>query len=743
MHLIPGSLTLAQLHAFEKSPTPVALDAASRERLDAGAQAVARIIEAGKPAYGINTGFGQLAREHIPAEQLELLQTNLVLSHSVGVGPRLDDGIVRLTMLLKIASLARGYSGVRPQLVDALLALVNAGVYPCIPAKGSVGASGDLAPLAHMTGALLGWGRARHQGREIDAAEGLRIAGLAPLTLAPKEGLALLNGTQVSTALALHGLFAAENVFAAAIVGGALAVDAAKASDTPFDGRIHELRGQLGQIEVAATLRRLLHASAIRASHVTGDDKVQDPYSLRCQPQVMGACLDVMNAAALTLATEANGVTDNPLIFPDTGESLSGGNFHAEPVAFAADQLALAIAEIGALCERRIALLIDATLSGLPPFLTSASGVNSGFMIAHVTAARSPRRTSRSRTRRASIRCRLPRTRRTTSRCPPSPRGASATWRRTRRRSSRSSSSPPRRGSTSAARCAPRPRSKRRTRSSARSPRTSIATATSPWTSRPSRRWCATGRSCVSAPDCGRRTAKRRTPATMRIFRLDGKRAVVTGGARGIGAATVKLLREAGAQVEALDLDNGCDVTDEAQVKAAFARFGDFDVLVNNAGRAARKSALELSVEEWDAVLDVNLRAVFVCSRHAFPGMKRRGAGAIVNLASIMGLSGGLYPNASYQASKGGVVNLTRALALEWAADNVRVNAVAPTFVRTDLTTPIFADADRLRAVMEHTPLGRLPAPDDIAAAILYLASPAAACVTGITLPVDSGFLAR
>ncbi len=229
----------------------------------------------------------------------------------------------------------------------------------------------------------------------------------------------------------------------------------------------------------------------------------------------------------------------------------------------------------------------------------------------------------------------------------------------------------------------------------------------------------------------------------MRIFRLDAKRAVVTGGARGIGAATVALLREAGAEVEVLDLESGCDVSDEAQVRAAFERIGDVDILVNNAGRAARKPALELSVEEWDAVLNLNLRGVFLCSRTAAPGMKRRGGGAIVNLASIMGLSGGLYPNASYQASKGGVVNLTRALALEWAADNIRVNAVAPTFVRTDLTTPIFADPARLQAVMAHTPLGRLPEPRDIAAAILYLCSPAAHCVTGITLPVDAGFLAR
>jgi histidine ammonia-lyase len=387
VRLVPGRLALADLHAFALSREPLELHEATREALAHGARAVDRIVREGKAVYGINTGFGKLAQTHIPADQLELLQKNLVLSHSVGVGARLADEVVRLVMLLKVASLARGFSGVRPEVVDAMVALLNAGVYPCIPSKGSVGASGDLAPLAHMSAVLLGYGEVRIEGKVISAQEGLRRAKLAPLTLGPKEGLALLNGTQVSTALALHGLFAAENVFAAAVVAGALSVDAAMGSDTPFDPRIHELRGHRGQIDVAATYRRLLEGSGIRASHLTGDDKVQDPYSLRCQPQVMGACLDVMNAAALTLLTEANGVTDNPLVFPDTGESLSGGNFHAEPVAFAADQLALAIAEIGALSERRIALLIDASLSGLPPFLTSASGVNSGFMIAHVTAA--------------------------------------------------------------------------------------------------------------------------------------------------------------------------------------------------------------------------------------------------------------------------------------------------------------------------------------------------------------------
>jgi histidine ammonia-lyase len=387
MQLLPGHLTLRQLRDFERSHERLELDARARSELARGAGTVAAIVDSGLPAYGVNTGFGKLAQTQIPREDLEQLQRNLILSHSVGVGPLLSDEVVRLVMLLKVASLARGYSGVRPQVVDALLALLNAEVYPCIPSKGSVGASGDLAPLAHMAAVLLGLGEARHAGRAMPATHGLAAAGLEPLTLGPKEGLALLNGTQVSTALALHGLFAAENVYAAAVVAGAMSVDAAKGSDTPFDPRIHELRGHAGQVAVAATYRRLLKDSEIRASHLTGDSKVQDPYSLRCQPQVMGACRDVMDHAARTLLIESNGVTDNPLVFPDSGDLLSGGNFHAEPVALAADALALAIAEVGALSERRIALLIDASISGLPPFLTAASGLNSGFMIAHVTAA--------------------------------------------------------------------------------------------------------------------------------------------------------------------------------------------------------------------------------------------------------------------------------------------------------------------------------------------------------------------
>jgi histidine ammonia-lyase len=387
MQLVPGRLTAAQLRAFAQSHEPLEIDATAREQLARGARTVARIVESGEPAYGINTGFGRLAQTQIAREDLERLQRNLILSHSVGVGPLLPDDTVRLVMLLKVASLARGYSGVTPQVVDALLALLNAGIYPCIPSKGSVGASGDLAPLAHMAAVLIGLGEVRLGGHVMPATEGLAAAGLAPLQLAPKEGLALLNGTQVSTALALQGLFATQRLFAAAVVAGAMSVDAAKGSDTPFDARIHELRGHAGQMRAAAAYRQLLAGSAIRASHLVGDAKVQDPYSLRCQPQVMGACLDLMDQAARTLLVEANGVTDNPLVFPESGDLLSGGNFHAEPVAFAADQLALALAEIGALSERRIALLIDATLSDLPPFLTAASGLNSGFMIAHVTAA--------------------------------------------------------------------------------------------------------------------------------------------------------------------------------------------------------------------------------------------------------------------------------------------------------------------------------------------------------------------
>jgi len=380
-------LSLAQLRAIAREAPPIALDPACLPQLRAGAAAIERIVASGKPAYGVNTGFGRLSQTRIPAEELERLQTNIVLSHAAGTGPALDDAATRLVLALKIMSLAPGASGVTPRLVDSLVALYNAGIYPVIPAKGSVGASGDLAPLAHLALAMLGLGNVRAGGEIVPADTALRKAGLAPIRLAPKEGLALLNGTQVSTALALIGLFAAEDAFAAAVVAGSLSVDAAAGSDAPFDERIHALRGHAGQREVAAHYARLLAQSEIRRSHLEGDPRVQDPYSLRCQPQVMGACLEQMRYAGGVFETEANAVTDNPLVFADRGELVSGGNFHAEPIALAADALAVAIAEIGALSERRIALLIDASLSGLPPFLVEHGGVNSGFMVAQVTAA--------------------------------------------------------------------------------------------------------------------------------------------------------------------------------------------------------------------------------------------------------------------------------------------------------------------------------------------------------------------
>jgi histidine ammonia-lyase len=337
--------------------------------------------------YGVNTGFGKLASTRIGADDLATLQRNLIRSHSVGVGEPLAAPVVRLILALKAASLARGHSGVRPLVIESLLAAFNAGLQPLIPSQGSVGASGDLAPLAHMALALMGEGECVVEGVRRPSAQALRSAGLKPLALEAKEGLALINGTQVSTALALHALFSFEPVLEAALVIGALTVDAARGSDGPFDARIHALRGQPGQIDVAVYYRRLLEGSAIRTSHLEGDDRVQDPYCLRCQPQVVGACLDQLRHAALVLLREANAVTDNPLVFPDDGSMISGGNFHAEPVALAADAMANAIAEVGAIAERRIAMLIDSNVSRLPPFLTANAGLNSGFMIAHVTAA--------------------------------------------------------------------------------------------------------------------------------------------------------------------------------------------------------------------------------------------------------------------------------------------------------------------------------------------------------------------
>jgi len=386
MLLVPGHLDLAQLRQLARSRQRLTLDPDAGALIDAGAAAIAAIVARGEPAYGVNTGFGRLACTHIPEGQLELLQRNLVLSHAVGVGRPLAAQVVRLVLALKVASLARGHSGVRRQLIDALLKLHEADVLPVIPEKGSVGASGDLAPLAHLAAVLLGIGEVTVGEERLPAKDGLERAGLAPMTLAAKEGLALLNGTQVSTALALVHLFNIEDLFRTALVSGALSVDAAAGSVKPFDERIHRLGRHPGQMDAAAAYRALLRGSEINVSH-RDCGKVQDPYSLRCQPQVMGACLDQVRQAATVLEREANAVSDNPLLFPDTLEVLSGGNFHAEPVAFAADGVALAVAEIGALAERRIALLVDADLSGLPPFLVQDGGVNSGFMIAQVTAA--------------------------------------------------------------------------------------------------------------------------------------------------------------------------------------------------------------------------------------------------------------------------------------------------------------------------------------------------------------------
>ncbi len=391
LKLQPGRLSLAQLRQAWQEPVHVRLGEEASAAIERSVACVRRVIDEDRTAYGINTGFGLLAQTRIAHDDLEQLQRSLVLSHATGIGEALDDATVRLILLMKVNGLARGFSGIRCEVIGALIALLNAEVYPHIPAKGSAGASGDLAPLAHMALVLLGEGKARHRGQWLAAKEALAVAGLAPLTLAAKEGLALLNGTQVSTAYALRGLFETEDLFAAATVCGSLTVEAALGSRVPFDARIHAARGQRGQIDAAAAYRHLLEAdSQIAQSHVACG-KVQDPYSLRCQPQVMGACLTQLRHAAEVLEIEANAVSDNPLVFAEGenegGDILSGGNFHAEPVAMAADNLALALAEIGALAERRVSLLMDKNLSQLPAFLVANGGVNSGFMIAQVTAA--------------------------------------------------------------------------------------------------------------------------------------------------------------------------------------------------------------------------------------------------------------------------------------------------------------------------------------------------------------------
>lgn len=381
-----GKFSLADLRHIYEQPTNLALDTGDAARIGAARQTVTDLIDRGDTAYGINTGFGLMANTRIKAEDVEKLQENLVLSHATGIGVPLSDGVVRLVLALKATSLAQGHSGIRAEVIDALLAMLRHEVYPLIPAKGSVGASGDLAPLAHMSSVLLGYGEVRHHGKTLSAKDGLAVIGLSPMSLGAKEGLALLNGTQVSTALALAGLFEIENVFASAMIAGAMSVDAMKGSVVPFDPRIHAVRRQRGQIDTAATYLSLLAGSQILESH-EDCEKVQDPYSLRCQPQVMGAALGVMRQAAETLLTEANAVTDNPLIFPDEGDILSGGNFHAEPVAMAADMLAIAACEIASISERRTSLLVDPKMSGLPAFLVEDGGLNSGFMIAQVTTA--------------------------------------------------------------------------------------------------------------------------------------------------------------------------------------------------------------------------------------------------------------------------------------------------------------------------------------------------------------------
>ena len=413
MLIRPGQLTLEALQAIHAGAQPLVMDPQALPGIEASAAVVRRAAEGDAPVYGVNTGFGKLASTRISEVDLATLQLNLIRSHSVGVGEPLTPAVVRLMLALKASSLARGHSGVRPLVIATLLAVHNAGLVPYVPSQGSVGASGDLAPLAHMTLALMGEGDFLVDGLRQPAAAVLQAQKIAPLALQAKEGLALINGTQTSTALALHALFSFEPVLESALVIGALTVDAARGSDGPFDPRIHALRGQPGQIDVARYYRALLQGSAIRASHQNmrpqtdaahrsppeggvrpwqsqmqdGDDRVQDPYCLRCQPQVVGACLDQLRHAALVLLREANAVTDNPLVFAEDGMMISGGNFHAEPVALAADAMACAIAEVGAIAERRIAMLIDSGVSRLPPFLTPNAGLNSGFMIAHVTAA--------------------------------------------------------------------------------------------------------------------------------------------------------------------------------------------------------------------------------------------------------------------------------------------------------------------------------------------------------------------
>ncbi len=382
----PGQLSLNDCRNIYQNDLTFSLDPSCVEAINRSAHTVQNVIDEKRTVYGINTGFGLLASTSIPDDKLQLLQESLVLSHAAGIGEPLDKNIVRLLIALKISSLSQGYSGIRLKVIETLISLINHDIYPVIPKKGSVGASGDLAPLAHMSCMLIGVGEVFYQGKRVTAKHALESVGIEPTALAAKEGLALLNGTQASTAIALTGLFKTENCFASAIVAGSLSVDAALGSIAPFDQRIHKVRGHAGQSTVAQAYRDMLQGSQLLDSHADCG-KVQDPYSLRCQPQVMGAVLDQIRFQASVLLTEANAVSDNPLVFSDANDIISGGNFHAEPVALAADGLAIAAAEVGAISERRIALMLDKHLSQLPPFLVNDSGVNSGFMIAQVTAA--------------------------------------------------------------------------------------------------------------------------------------------------------------------------------------------------------------------------------------------------------------------------------------------------------------------------------------------------------------------
>lgn len=388
MTLTPGEVTLAELEHLYRQGAAAALVPEARPAIEASAKIIEAAARGEAPVYGVNTGFGKLASVRIVAEDAAALQRNLIRSHCCGVGAPVADAITRLTMILKLISLGRGASGVRWEVVTLLQAMLARGVSPVIPSQGSVGASGDLAPLAHMTAAMIGEGEARYEGKTMPAAEALAKAGLAPITLGPKEGLAMINGTQFSTALALVGLFETWRLAVTGLITSALSTDAIMGSTAPTRPEIHALRGHPGQIEAAAAIRTLLAGSQIRESHREDDTRVQDPYCIRCQPQVTGACLDLLRQAARTLEIEANAATDNPLVVIEDASIISGGNFHAEPVAFAADQIALAIAEIGSIAQRRVALMVDPAMNfGLPAFLSPQAGLNSGFMIAEVTSA--------------------------------------------------------------------------------------------------------------------------------------------------------------------------------------------------------------------------------------------------------------------------------------------------------------------------------------------------------------------